>query len=114
MHIGTLTLGRITQVPSKNYGQQSSFKNWKTFFVENFRAHFGEDTRLATNRCVALEAYRNHLRQKPTKNDSVGTAASVNREIGCLHLVFIKAVRWEMMERSLFDKRQESLVQEKH
>jgi integrase len=69
-------------------------------------------SRTFTIRYVDLETYRNHLRQKPTKNGGMRTVASVNREISCLHHLFTKAVEWEMIERSPFDKGKSLLMKE--
>jgi len=67
---------------------------------------------LANIRYVDLETYRNHLRQKPTKNGTIRTDASVNREMSCLHHLLAKAFEWEMLERNSFDKGKTLLVKE--
>lgn len=108
----TTTLKELLDKYKENYGHQSSFKNWKTFCLANFKAHFGEDTRLANIRYVDLETYRNHLNQKSTKNGTIRAVATVNREISCLHHLFTKAVEWEMIERSPFDKGKSLLMKE--
>jgi integrase len=59
-----------------------------------------------------LESYRNHLRQKPTRFGTVRTDATINRDISCLHHMFSKAVEWEMIEKSPFDKGKSLLVKE--
>jgi len=86
----------------ENYQHQSSFQTMKRFFLENFRAYFGEDTRLANIRYVDLETYRNYFQRKVTKSGTIRAVATVNREIACLRHLFSKAVEWEMVERNPF------------
>ncbi len=67
-----------------------------------------------------VETYRNHLKQKPVGNKKRGkkvirglrSDASVNREMSCLHHIFTKAVEWEMMERSPFDRGKSLILKE--
>ncbi|MEE8552227.1 MAG: hypothetical protein V3S72_02900 [Desulfobacterales bacterium] len=59
-----------------------------------------------------LETYRNHLRQKITKNKTIRADASVNREMSYLHHIFTKAVEWEMIEQSPFDKGKSLILKE--
>jgi hypothetical protein len=61
---------------------------------------------------VDLESYRNTLRNKLTKNRTLRKDASVNREMACLHHLFAKAVEWEMIERSPFDRGKSLLLKE--
>jgi integrase len=96
----------------ENFKSQASYHNWKRFCLDNFKSHFGEETRLSNIRYVDLETYRNHLKKKPTKNGNLRSVASVNREMSCLHHVFSKAVEWEMVERSPFDKGKSLLQKE--
>jgi integrase len=114
------TLGELTEKYTVNYQIQVSFQNSKKTYLENFKEHFGKDTLLANIRYVELETYRNHLRQKPItikKGDheiikGLRTDAAVNREMSCLHHIFTKAVEWEMMEQSPFDKGKSLLLKE--
>ena len=96
----------------ENYKTQSSFNTWKRFCIDRFKDYFGEDTRVDNIRYVGLETYRNKLKQKPTKNGSIRTVASVNREMSCLHHVFTKGVEWEMLERNPFEKGKTLLIKE--
>ena len=81
-------------------------------YLENFKEYFGDKTLLANIRYIEVETYRNHLRHKPItvkKGDKeiikgIRTDAAVNREMSCLHHIFTKAVEWEMMEQSPFDR----------
>ena len=98
------TFGELLDKYKENYKQQSSFKTWKRFCLKNFRDYFNEDTLLSGIKYVHLETYRNHLRQKITKNKTIRAVASVNREMSCLHHIFTKAVEWEMIEKSPFER----------
>jgi integrase len=106
------TLGQLTEKYAVNYQMQASFQGAKKLYLENFKDYFGQDTLLANIRYVSLETYRNHLRQKPITIKKGGkeiikglrTDAAVNREMSCLHHIFTKAVEWEMIEQSPFDR----------
>ena len=107
------TLDELLKKYEENYKDQASFKQYKLFFLNNFREHFGKDTLLANIRYVDLETYRNHLKRKPTRQGTVRTVATINREMTCLHHVFKKGVAWEMLESNPFD-RGESLLQKEN
>jgi len=98
------TLKELLEKYKENYQNQSSYHTMKKFSLENIKAYFGEDTKLANIRYVDLETYGNNLRQKATKNKTIRDVASVNREIACLRHLFAKAVEWEMIERNPFNK----------
>ena len=108
----TTTLKELLVKYKENYKSQSSFKTWKRFCIVKFKDYFGEDTRLDNIRYVDLETYRNHLKQMPNQHGRVRATASVNREMSCLHHIFIKAIEWEMMERNPFDKGKSLLMKE--
>jgi hypothetical protein len=95
-----------------HFGNQASFLKYKGFCLENFESHFGKETLLSNIRYVDLESYRNTLRNKLTKNRTLRKDASVNREMACLHHLFAKAVEWEMIERSPFDRGKSLLLKE--
>lgn len=107
----TTTLDELCNKYTENFGQQSSVKRAKIFYLENFKKNFGAGRRLADIRFVDIETYRNTLRQKPVSATVKGTKviygqrkdSSVNREMACMHHLFKKAVEWGMMERSPFD-----------
>ena len=105
-------LKELVKKYTENYKHQVRFKNAKASYLENFRLHFGEDTLLANIRYMDIELYRNHLRQKITKNKTIRTDAATNREMSCLHHLFTKAVEWEMMEQSPFDKGKSLILKE--
>jgi len=101
------TLKELTDKYTENYKNQASFKTGKRHYLENFKEYFGESTLLANIKYLNLETYRNHLRDKITKNRTIRSDASVNREMSCLRHIFTKAVKWEMMEQHPF---RESLI----
>jgi len=93
-------LGEITKAYEKNYKHQPSYQNAKKVYLENFEEYFGKDTLLANIRYKDVETYRNHLRQKLTKHDTIRKDSSINREMSCLHHLFDKAKEWDMTEES--------------
>ena len=52
------------------------------------------------------------MRRKLTKNGTVRKDSTVNREMSCLHHIFSKAVEWEMIEQSPFDKGKSLILKE--
>jgi integrase len=100
----TTTFKELLDKYEENYKNQASFESGKSYCLENFRKHFGADTRLANIKYVDLETYRNNLREKPTRHGTLRATASVNREIACLRHLFTKGVEWEMMEQNPFTK----------
>jgi len=117
------TLKMLIEAYKENYKHQTSFKNAKKTYLENFKQFFGEDTLLTDIRYINLEKYRNHLRQKPTKTIKVGKeiikgtrkTASINREMSCLHHLFDKAVEWEFFkegQQSPFKKGKSLILKE--
>jgi integrase len=106
------TLGELVKDYAKNYKNQASFKNAKKTYLENFKEYFGEDTLLANIRYKQVETYRNHLRQKLTRHDTIRSDASVNREMSCLHHLFDKAEEWEMIETSPFNRGKSLMLKE--
>jgi integrase len=108
----TTTFKELVKKYRENFGKQASFFKYKGFCLENFENHFGKETLLSNIRYVDLESYRNILRNKLTKDKTFRKDASVNREIACLHHLFTKAVEWEMIERSPFDRGKSLLLKE--
>ena len=106
------TLKELLDKYTENFKSQASYKTWKRFCLENFNEYFGEDTLLANIRYVDLETYRNHLRQKPTKNGTIRKDSTINREISCLRHIFTKAVEWEMVEKHPFKEGKNLIVKE--
>jgi integrase len=106
------TLEDILTKYEENFKNQASFKTGKRHYLENFKEYFGESTLLANIRYLNLETYRNHLREKITKNKTIRSDASVNREMSCLHHIFTKAVEWEMIEQNPFSKGKSLILKE--
>jgi integrase len=114
------TLDELLNKYEENYQHQSSFQNAKKSYLKNFCEQFGKETLLANIRYVDVETYRNHLRQKPVAVKKSGkivirgmrTDASVNREMSCLHHIFTKAVEWELIEQSPFDRGKSLILKE--
>jgi integrase len=106
---------RLSELVAKykeNFGNQASFMKYKEYCLDSFKAYFGEDTLLASIKYVALETYRNHLRQRITKNKRFPQDATVNRDMACLHHLFSKAVTWDMIDKNPFDEGESLLVKE--
>jgi len=99
----TTTLKELMEKYKENYQEQASYKTWKAYCHENFKEHFGENTLLVNISYMDLETYRNHLRQKPTKNGTVREDATVNREMACLRHLFTKAKEWKMIKEHPFE-----------
>jgi len=106
------TLKEVIEKYEENFQNQASFQTGKRHYVENFKEYFGESTLLANIEYMNLETYRNHLRQKITKNMTIRSDASVNREMSCLHHVFTKAVEWGMIEQNPFSKGKSLILKE--
>ncbi|MBW2065002.1 MAG: site-specific integrase [Deltaproteobacteria bacterium] len=98
------TFGELLVKYEENYKHQASFKNLKHYCITNFKEYFGEDTKLSNIRYVDLETYRNHLMTKLTRCGTKRADASINREMATLRHIFTKAVEWDMMERSPFER----------
>jgi integrase len=105
-------LKEVLEKYEENFKNQASFKTGKRHYLENFKGYFGESTLLANIKYVDVETYRNHLRQKITKNKTIRSDASVNREMSCLHHIFTKAVEWEMIEQNPFSKGKSLILKE--
>ena len=97
---------------TENYYNQTSFYTGKKYSIENFRNYFGEDALLVNIRYMDIETYKNQLRQMITKHGTIRKDASVNRALSCLRHVFRKAVEWEMIEQSPFDKGKSLIIKE--
>lgn len=52
--------------------------------------------------------------QKLTKDNTIRTDATINREMTCLHHIFTKAVEWEMIEHTPFERGKSLLLKEKN
>jgi len=113
--------GEILTQYEENFKDQASY-NWKKVCIARFKEYFGENSLLSNIRYVDLETYRNHLKTKRVQGQKrkegkitqgrVRTVATVNREISCLHHIFTKAVEWELIEQSPFDRGKSLLMKE--
>jgi len=99
----TTTLNELLEKYKENYQQQASYKTWKRYCHENFEEYFKKDMLLTNIRYVDLETYRNHLKQKLTKNGAVRKDATINREMACLSHIFTKAKEWGMIAKNPFE-----------
>ncbi|MFC1866582.1 tyrosine-type recombinase/integrase [Thermodesulfobacteriota bacterium] len=98
------TFKELLEKYKENYNHQPSFESLKRYCIENFKAYFGEETKLSNIRYVGIETYRNHLMKKLTQHGTIRAEASINREMATLRHIFSKAVEWDMIERNPFDK----------
>jgi len=108
----TTTLKELLDKYKENYQDQASFMSLKQYCLENFKEHWGEDERLSSIRYVHIEEYRNHLKKKLTINGTIRTSGAINREMSCLHHIFKKAVEWDMIEESPFNKGSSLILEE--
>jgi integrase len=106
------TLSELADKYTQNYSHQANFKNAKKRYLKNFKDYFGKGTLLNDIRYVDLELYRTHLKGKLTRFKTIRSDATVNREMSCLHHIFSKAVEWEMIERSPFDRGKSLIIKE--
>ena len=106
------TFGNLLSKYQENYKNQKSFKTAKRFFLTNFRDYFGEKTLLINIRYYDVETYKNYIKEHLTQHGTIRTDASVNREMSCLRHMFKKAVEWNMVEKSPFDKGKSLIIKE--
>lgn len=108
----TTTLKELLDKYTENFQHQPSYVNGKKTYLRNFRDYFGEETKLANIKYVALETYRTKLRETPIRWGTLRTAAAINREMSCLRHVLTKASEWEMIERSPFERGGSLIIKE--
>lgn len=106
------TLGELIKKYEANFDKQRSFGNWKRLCLGNFKEYFGVETIIGNIRYIDLETYRNHLRNKLTRKNTIRTVASVNREMSCLHHLLSKGFEWELLESNPFKKGKSLLTKE--
>jgi integrase len=106
------TLGELLDKYVENFQHQARYKTGKKYHIEHIRNHFGEETLLSNIRYLNLETYRNHLKDSLTVNKTIRKDASINRAMSCLRHIFAKAVEWEMIEQSPFDKGKSLILKE--
>jgi integrase len=98
------TFGELIERYTENFKHQRAFISKRCYF-QGFKDHFGADKRLSDITYLAVESYQNRLRDKLTMiGGRLRKPSSINREMTILGGMFNKAVEWEMMEKSPFDK----------
>ncbi|UCF85809.1 MAG: site-specific integrase [Desulfobacteraceae bacterium] len=98
------TLKELLDKYEENFKHQSHYQRSKRYSFKNFKEYIGsEDVLLSSIRYVDLETYYNHLRNKPTKHGTIRKQGSTNREIAAIHHLFVKALEWDMIEKSPFE-----------
>lgn len=100
----TTTLKELIDEYIKTFEHQPSFKSAKSYFLDNFKEFWGEETRLSQITTREIDRYITHLKHKPTQHNTPRKPATVNREIDCLRQMFKKTDVWGMVERSPFEK----------
>jgi len=106
------TLEEILTKYEQNYKHQANFEFGKRYCLVNFREYFRESTLLTNIKYVDVETYRNYLREKITLYGTMRKDSTINREMSCLRHIFRKAVEWEMIEQSPFDKGKTLMLKE--
>jgi len=96
------TFKKLIDSYEKDHGDQSSFKSSKRFFIEKFKAHFGEDTLLTSIEYGHLKEYRRQLQTSINQHGRRLTPSSINSEMSCLRHMFKEAFEYGMIERSPF------------
>jgi integrase len=105
-------LSELADKYTLNYRHQANFLNAKKRYLRNFKEYFGKDSLLTDIRYVDLELYRTHLKGKLTRFKTIRSDATINREMSCLHHIFSKAMEWEMIEQSPFDRGKSLIIKE--
>ena len=106
------TLGELIEKYAEQFGQQSSFKKVKKFCIRDIEEFFGADAKLESIRYYDLERFRNHIRDTPMQHGRLRTDATVNRWMSCLRHMLKKAVLWELIGESPFEKGETLLLKE--
>jgi len=106
------TFGNLCEKYKDNFENQASYQTSKQFFIEAFKTYFGKETLLANISYLELETYRNHLLRAENKHGRMLTDATVNRKISCFRHMFKKAVEWDLIEKTPFDKGSSLLIKE--
>jgi integrase len=103
-HYKKQTLKILLKDYEKNFKHQRGWHTSKKYHLEVIRVKLGEDTRLMQITFKDVETFRNELKQTPTKHDKVRSDAATNRAMACLRHMLRKAVEWDMLKHSPFDK----------
>ena len=106
-----LTFNELADRYVENYQNQRTYSRLKYYLMEEYRAVFG-GWRLADISYLDLEAYRNQRRASLTRAGKPRTDATVNREMSTLRHMLNKAVEWDMLEISPFNKGSRLMLKE--
>jgi integrase len=122
----TTTLAELIAKYEENFKHQPSWFD-KQRYLNNFKDKFGKNALLSYIRYVDLETYKTELTNKPVYKMVAKTTqkgrrvvretrqrkeSTINREMSCIRHMFKKAVEWEMVEQSPFDRGQSLLLKE--
>jgi integrase len=97
------TLNQLLDLYAENFGTQKSYKT-KLFVIRKLRAEFGAK-RLSEINFKCLETYKNRCKATPLKSGGPRSEASVNYEMATFSHILGKAVDWDLLERSPFEKK---------
>ena len=99
------TLGELIEKYTENYKHQSYYQSQrsKKYFLNDVKKYFGAGTLLSNIRYVDIETYFNKLRRGVTRQGGALAEASINRQINCLHHLFVKGQQWKLIEDNPFD-----------
>lgn len=79
------------------------YQNALTYFVPAIKEHFGSKL-LSEITFKDLEDFREKEKKRPTQHETERSNRTVNIEMEFLRRIFNKAVMWEMLDRSPFDR----------
>lgn len=97
------TFDELAEKYVENHKHQRSFDRSKRFFIDLLKERFS-GRMLSTITYCDCETFKNERMRTLTKRGTPRTASTVNKEVNCLRHMFKKAVSWEMLERSPFEK----------
>ena len=106
-----ITFDELLEKYVENFRKQKYFHTGKRFLIKSILPFF-TGKKLSEITYLNLETFRNKRTNTPLKSGKPRSIATVNREITCLHHMLTKAVEWEMMEKSPFDKGKTLLMKE--
>lgn len=99
----TFTLGDLCKKYQQVFANQASMKTTKRYYLEKFKKHWGDDTRLAYITYYELEKYRNDLQATPIRQGKPRTVRAVNVEMSVLRHMFVKARSWGLVAHNPFN-----------
>lgn len=99
----TSTFDELVKKYRENYKSQRSYESSKKFHIEKIEEEF-KGRLLESIKYYDLESYRTRLRNTINKYGRLRKDSTVNRLMACLRHMFAKAVEWEMLDRSPFER----------